>query len=138
MIMKKFDSVDAYLAALPPQQAAALARLRNWIIAAAPGVEERISYGMPGYYLHGPLVYFAAFKNHCSFFAGSATFLQEYAKDLEGFHTSRSTIHFTPEHPLPAALVKKMVRQRVQMNRHRTEEKKKGSTTRPARAKRNA
>ena len=124
MIMEKFASVDAYLAAVQPGQLQVLLRLRELIRGAAPGAEERISYGMPGYYLHGPLVYFAAFKNHCSFFVGGTEFLKEYAGELEGFHTAGSTIHFTPQKPLPAALVKKMVRHRVKMNKEKMEARK--------------
>ena len=114
--MKKHASVDAYLASLPAEQATVLSHLRAIIKTVAPAAEERISYGMPGYYLHGPLVYFAAFKKHCSLFVGGTSFLKGYEKELKDFHTAGSTIHFTPEFPLPDALVKKMIKHRVRMN----------------------
>ena len=115
--------VDSYLAAVPPEARAALERLRKIIRAAAPQATEAISYGMPAYKYHGALVYFAAFKNHCSFFPGTSS-LAAYRHELERYETSKGTIHFTPDHPLPAALVRRIVRARVKENEAR--EKKPG------------
>lgn len=114
--------VDSYLAALPVEVAAALEKLRKTIRAAAPEAEEVISYGMPACKYHGPLVYFGAFANHCSFFPGSKSIVKIFAKDLEPFEASGGTIHFTVDHPLPQTLVKKIVKARMKEN----EERKKG------------
>src|SRR3989454_456296 len=82
--MKKASSVAAYLRAVPPAPRAALQRLRETIKAAAPDATEVISYGIPSFKHHGYLVGFAAFKNHCSFFPGTA--LNAFKRSEE--HTS--------------------------------------------------
>lgn len=116
--MQQFESVDAYLEAQSPGFRAVLEKLRTQIKAAAPKAEESISYGMPAYKYKGPLVYFGAFKKHCSFFPGSSTILANQ-KDLKGFTVAKGTIQFTPEKPLPAALVKRIVKERIKENETR-------------------
>jgi uncharacterized protein YdhG (YjbR/CyaY superfamily) len=98
---------------------AVLTRLRRTIRAAAPGAEEVISYSMPAYKLNGVLVYFAAFENHCSFFPASKAILKRFAKELRPFDASGATIRFTSDHPLPATLVRRIVRARIQENEER-------------------
>jgi uncharacterized protein YdhG (YjbR/CyaY superfamily) len=117
----KPETVDQYLAGVPGEQRAALERLRETIRAAAPEATETISYGMPAYKLHGSLVGFAAFKNHCSFFPMSATLIEAHKEELSGYRTSKGTIQFTADKPLPAPLVRKLVKQRAAENeaRHR-------------------
>ena len=110
--------VDEYLADVPPGQRAALERLRQTIRAAAPRATEAISYGMPAFKYHGALVYFAAFKNHLSFFPGTSA-LGAYRSELKGYSTAKGTIHFTPAKPLPATLVRKIVRARIKDNEAR-------------------
>jgi len=110
--------IDAYLATVPADARAALERLRQAIRAAAPKATECISYGMPAYKHHGALVYFAAFKSHCSFFPGAAI-LKNYQDQLKGYGTSKGTIRFPVDKPLPVALVKKMVKDRVRENEAR-------------------
>ena len=116
MAMAKFKTVDAYLKAVPEPARAALQKLRAAIAAAAPGATEAISYGMPAFRLNGGLVAYAAFKNHCSFFPMSSTLVAEYAEELESFATATGTIRFTVEKPLPVALMKKLVKERVAQN----------------------
>ncbi|HWG92579.1 MAG TPA: DUF1801 domain-containing protein [Candidatus Thermoplasmatota archaeon] len=116
---KPKGEVDKYLAALPESQRAALERLRKQILAAAPKATEKIGYGMPGFYHEGPLVYMAAFRTHLSFFPGDATTTADFAAELEGYKVSKGTIQFTPEKPLPAALVKRIVKRRVAENEER-------------------
>jgi len=111
--------VDAYLRKVPPDTRAALTKLRRAIKAAAPGAEESISYAMPAYKLNGPLVYFAAFTAHCSFFPGSKSIVKRFAKDLSAFHATGGTIRFLPNRPLPASLVRRIVRARVRENQAR-------------------
>ncbi len=111
--------MDAYLAAVPPDQRRALESLRRTIRAAAPEAEEVISYRMPAFRQNGVLVYFAAFEDHCSFFPGSVVTQAKFAKELRSFAAGKGTIHFTPEHPLPAALVTRIVKARVAENEAR-------------------
>jgi uncharacterized protein YdhG (YjbR/CyaY superfamily) len=94
--------VDAILAALPADQRAALEALRRTIAATVPEAEETISYGMPAFRYHRRiLVYYAAFKAHCSLFPGSGAVIEAHRRELEGFATSKGTLQFTPEHPIP-------------------------------------
>lgn len=115
--MKPADSIDAFLAALGPEQRAALQALRKTIRAAAPKAEECISYGMPAFRLDGRiLVYFSAAKAHCALYPGSAAAIEAHARELAGWPTSKGTIRFTPDAPLPAALVKRIVKYRIAEN----------------------
>lgn len=113
--MKKFASVAAYLRAVPPAQRAALQKLRKTIKAAAPEATEGISYGMPCFKHHGMLVCFAAFKDHCSLFAG-AYLTKAFKNEIAAYDTSKGTIRFTLDKPLPAALVRKLVKARIAQN----------------------
>jgi uncharacterized protein YdhG (YjbR/CyaY superfamily) len=108
--------VDTYLFSAPPKIRAVLGNLRQAIKAAAPKAEEIISYQIPTYKYHGPLVHFMARESHCSFITVNKEVLAEFKSALEDFDVSGTTIHFTPEHPLPAALVKKIVKARVAEN----------------------
>ena len=106
--------IDATLAALPADQRAALQALRQTIAAAAPEAQETISYGMPAFRYHGrALVSYSAFKAHCSFFPMSAALIESHRDELAGFATAKGTLRFTPEHPLPADLVVRIVRERM-------------------------
>ncbi|HNY40693.1 MAG TPA: DUF1801 domain-containing protein [Bryobacteraceae bacterium] len=109
-------SVDEYLAAVPDGERVALERIRKAVRAAAPGATETISYGMPAFRYQGLLVGFAAFKNHCSFFPMSTKVMQAHAGELAGYNTSKGAIRFPAAKPLPAALVKRLVRARVAEN----------------------
>ena len=118
------QTVDDYLATLPEDARATLEKLRKTIKAAAPKATEGISYQMPMFKHHGMLVGFAAFKDHCSFFPGAkpvATFKDE----LKDYKTSKGTIRFPIGKPLPAALVKKIVKARIEENETRLSEKMK-------------
>ena len=109
---------DAYLAALNPPQRAALEKLRQAIRSAAPKAEECISYGVPAFRLNGKfLVALGATAKHCSLYPGSA--LRALQVNLKGYDTGKGTIRFQPDHPLPAALVRKLVKARIaqQINR---------------------
>ena len=120
--MKKFDSVDAYLADLPEEAHGTLEKIRHAIAAAAPDATETMAYGMPGFYLAGhPLVYFAAFKNHCSFFPASYEVMERFADDLQRFDLQKGTIRFPIGTPLPATLVKRIVKARIKENEARWE-----------------
>jgi len=108
--------VEHWLSRLAAPQRAALKKLRAQIRAAAPGAEEVISYGQPTFKLHGHLVAFGAFKNHLSFFPMNSVVIAAQAAALKGFETSKGTIQFTPEKPIPAATVKAIVKARIAQN----------------------
>jgi uncharacterized protein YdhG (YjbR/CyaY superfamily) len=111
------SSVEAYLTNVPEPARTTLKKLRATIRAAAPKeAEECISYGMPAFRYKGGLVAYAAFKKHCSFFPMSASLLDDFTRDIEGFRTSKGTLQFPVDKPLPPALVKRMVKARVKQN----------------------
>lgn len=115
----KPETVDDYLSTVPEDARAALTRLRETIKATAPTATETISYGIPTYKHHGHLVGFAAFKNHCSFFPMSSTVIEAHSDELADYGTSKGTIRFPVDKPLPAALVRKLVRERIAENEAR-------------------
>jgi uncharacterized protein YdhG (YjbR/CyaY superfamily) len=104
--------VDAYLAALPAEQRAALEDVRRTIKAAAPEAAEAISYGIPGYKLNGkPLIHFGAAKNHCAIYGAAVA--ESDKEELKGYDMSKGTIRFAPDNPLPAALIERLVKGRM-------------------------
>jgi uncharacterized protein YdhG (YjbR/CyaY superfamily) len=106
--------VDAVLAELPPETREALEELRRTIAAAAPDAVEGIGYGVPAFRYRGrPLVSFGAGKSHCSFYVQSPAVLDAHRDELTGHETSKGTIRFAPDEPLPAALVTTLVRARM-------------------------
>jgi uncharacterized protein YdhG (YjbR/CyaY superfamily) len=116
MAKVKPNPIDAYLAGVTPEQRAALEKLRKQIRAAAPDAEEGISYGVPAFLWNGAVVGFGASKNHCTFFPMTGHTVAAHADELEGFETSKGAIRFTPEKPLPATFVKKIVKERLKEN----------------------
>ena len=106
-------TIDEYLAALNNEKRAALEKLRRAIKSAAPGAEECISYGIPAFRLGGRLLLaFGAAATHCAFYAGALP-LKVHGKELEAYDTSKGTIRFQVERPLPASLVRKRVKTRI-------------------------
>lgn len=116
-------TVDNYLAALPAEVKSMLENLRRAIKAAAPQAEEVISYQIPTYKYHGPLVHFVAHKNYCSFIVVSKTILKTFAEELSDYDTAGTTIHFSVAKPLSASLVKKIVITRIKENEARKRSK---------------
>ena len=113
----KPETIDDYLAPLPADQQAALGKLRTTIQAAAPDAEEGISYGLAAFKLNGkPLVAMGATEKHCAFYLMSNSTVADHATELAKYDTSRGTIRFAADKPLPAALVKKLVKARVVEN----------------------
>ena len=109
---QKTKTIESYLAGVSPEKCAALERLRKIIRAAVPKGEECISYGIPAFRLNGKfLVGFGAAATHCSFYPGAA--LATLGKALKGYDTGKGTIRFQPDKPLPAALVRKLVKARI-------------------------
>jgi len=113
----KPKTIDEYLAGVNADQRAALEALRRTIRAVAPKAEEYIGYGLAAFRLNGrPLVAFGASAKHCAFYPMNSTTVEAFQKQLEGFETSKGTIRFQPDNPLPAALVRKLVRARIAEN----------------------
>lgn len=119
----KFESVDEYLSTLPLNVKKLLEELRKTIKQAAPEAEEMISYNMPAFRFHGMLIYYAAHKNHIGFYPGSKSIIEIFREDLTGYKTSKGTIQFPIELTLPLALVKKIVKYRVNENLERAKAK---------------
>lgn len=109
-------NVDEYLLRQPVEMQQVLEKLRQAIKKAAPKAEEIISYQIPTYKYYGPLVHFAAFKDHCSLIVVNKDILKTFEKELQSHKTTGTTIHFTPEKPIPAALVQKIVKIRIKEN----------------------
>lgn len=106
-------NVEEYLARVPEPARSTLLKIRAAIRSALPPeATETISYRMPAFKYQGVLVWFAAFKDHCSLFPTAAV-IDEFRNELQGFSTSKGTIQFPIDRPLPTALVKKLVKARL-------------------------
>jgi uncharacterized protein YdhG (YjbR/CyaY superfamily) len=109
----KPQTIDEYLAPLSNEKRAALEKLRSAIKAAAPKAEECISYQLPTFRLGGRmLVSFGAWANHCAFYAGTSP-VEAHKDELKAYDTSKGTIRFQADSPLPAALVRKLVKTQI-------------------------
>jgi uncharacterized protein YdhG (YjbR/CyaY superfamily) len=127
----KATTIDEYLAGVSAEQRAALEKLRKAIHATAPKAEECISYGLAAFRLNGqPLVGFGASANHCAFFPMDGTTVAEFKDELKDYDTSKGTIRFRPDKPLPAALVRKLVKARIAANESRAGKAKKQARSR--------
>jgi len=118
--MKKYGTVEEYLADQSEDVRATLEHVRRSVRAVAPDATEKIGYGMPGFYVDGrPLVYYSAFKAHCSLFPASGAVIGRFADDLKGYGLAKGTIRFPIGKPLPAPLVKKIVKAKLEELRSR-------------------
>ena len=109
-------TIDTWLAQVDDDKRAALQKLRTHIRAAAPRAVERINYGVPTFKLDGRnLVHFGAGAHHCAFYTGKAPIVT-FASELAAFETSTGTVRFAPKQPIPAALVKRIVKARIEEN----------------------
>jgi len=119
--------VDNYLSRLPDEQRAALEKIRQTIKSFVPDAIEVISYQVPTFKYQGRmLVSYAAFKEHCSFFPGAAP-IEAHRDELKSYQTSKGTIQFPASKPLPGALVKKLVKTRLEENERRQKKRAKSS-----------
>lgn len=123
------ETVDGYLAALPEDARAALAKLRKTIKAAAPKATEVISYQIPTFKQQGMLVAFAAFEGHCGFYIMSPKVLEAHAAELSNYELNKASIRFPANKPLPAALVTKLVKARVAENEARHSKRDKATVS---------
>jgi len=115
----KPQTIDEYLAPLSKDKRATLQQLRKDIKAAAPRAEECISYQIPTFRLDGRmLVSFGAWADHCAFYPGASP-IAAHQDALRNYDTSKGTIRFPVDKPLPATLVRKLVKTRIAENRKR-------------------
>ena len=105
--------IDDYLMRYPENVRKTLGQLRKWIREAAPKSEETISYHIPTFKYKGALVGFGATKKHCAFYVMSNSALKSFKDELKDYDTSTGTIRFPHDTPLPAKLVKRIVKERI-------------------------
>jgi uncharacterized protein YdhG (YjbR/CyaY superfamily) len=110
------QTIDEYLEAVSDHQRAALQELRETIRAAAPDAEECISYQLAAFRQGGMLVAFGATAKHCAFYLMSSTTVEAHQEELSAYDTSKGTIRFRADQPLPAGLVRKLVAARLAEN----------------------
>ncbi len=115
-------TVDDYIAQFPADVQRVLKKVRATIKKAAPKAEERISYGMPGYFLNGQLVWFGGHATHVGFYP-TGQGITVFKKELEGYKTSKGAVQFPLDQPIPYELITRMVKQRVLANQQRPAKK---------------
>ncbi len=108
-------TVDEYITEYPPEVQAIMNRLRSVIKETAPQAQERISYGMPGFYQNGMLVWFGGHKDFIGFYP-TGEGIEAFKKFLDGYKTSKGAVQFPLDQPIPYELIKKIVRHRVEAN----------------------
>lgn len=118
------ETIDEYIAEFPKDVQKKLTELRDTIRKAAPKAEEKISYAMPTFALHGNLVHFAAYKNHIGFYPAPRA-IAAFKKELSKYEGSKGTVQFPIDEPIPLSLIKKMVKYRVAENMEKAAAKKK-------------
>ena len=117
-IMQKPIDTDTYIAGYPKETQRSLNQLRATIKKAAPQAEEIISYGMPAYKWNGMLVYFAAYEKHIGFYPGSSG-IAAFKKELASYKTSKGTVQFPVEEPVPLPLIARIVKFRLKENQEK-------------------
>ena len=110
LTVRKPATIDEYLATLGADKREALEKLRRAIKTLAPEAEECISYGLPAFRFEGRmLAAFGAAAHHCALYPMSASTVKRFKRELAGYSTSKGTIRFQPDKPLPASLVRKLL-----------------------------
>lgn len=118
-----FQSIDEYIATFPDAIQTVLQELRTTIKAAAPQAKEKISYQMPAFAQEGNLVYFAAWKNHIGFYPGSGAATDAFKDELSVYDSTKGSIHFPLDKPLPLPLITRIVEFRVAENLQKAAQK---------------
>lgn len=116
-------NTDLYIAGFPPETRELLTQVRKTIQNATPEAEEVISYQMPAYKFHGILVYFAGYKNHIGFYPTGSGIIN-FKDELSSYKTSKGTVQFPLDQPLPLELIAEMVKFRVAENLEKVRDKK--------------
>ena len=115
---KGFKTTDEYIASFPQNIQATLQQVRQAIKDVAPKAQEVISYNMPAFKQNGILVWFAAFKNHIGFFP-KVSAMEAFKEQLAGYQTSKGTIRFPSDTPIPVGLIKEIVKFRVKEDQNK-------------------
>jgi uncharacterized protein YdhG (YjbR/CyaY superfamily) len=127
MIKAEFESIDQYIAqyiaAQPRAVQPILLQIRSAIAQAAPQTTEKISYRMPTFFLNGNLVHFAAFDKHIGFYP-TPTGISAFQQELAGYKHAKGSVRFPIDDPMPLALIRKIVRFRVEENSKKLARKK--------------
>jgi uncharacterized protein YdhG (YjbR/CyaY superfamily) len=118
------QTIDEYIAGFPPEVQEILQKIRMIVREAAPDAEEKISYQMPTFYLHGNLVHFAAFKNHIGFYPVPSG-IEAFKEELSKYEGGKGSVQFPLSQPIPYDLVSRIVKFRVKENLEKAEGKKK-------------
>jgi uncharacterized protein YdhG (YjbR/CyaY superfamily) len=125
MTTKKFKTIDQYISTFPPNVQILLETLRNTIKQAAPDAVEVISYNMPAFKCYGRLlIYFAAHSKHIGFYPGNSVTNEVFKDDLISYETSKGTVKFPFDKPIPVRLVKKIIKYKVMYNLDKSKHKK--------------
>lgn len=114
-LMNDHKDIDSHIASQPKETQVLLNQIRTAIKKLAPKAEESISYGIPTFKLNGNLVHFAGYKTHIGFYPGVSG-INEFKKELVKYKTSKGTIQFSLEEPLPIGLITKIVKFRLKQN----------------------
>jgi len=117
-----YKTIDEYILQFSPEIQEILETLRKVIKESAPGAEEKISYQMPTFVLHGNLVHFAAFKKHIGFYP-TPSGIDEFKSELSGYKGAKGSVQFPIDKPLPYELISKIVKFRVDENIRKVEDK---------------
>ncbi|HKB86808.1 MAG TPA: DUF1801 domain-containing protein [Ignavibacteriaceae bacterium] len=125
MTSRKFKTPYEYFSSLAGEKKTLLQELRSIISKAAPEAEEIISYNMPAYRYHGMLVYFMAHKTHIGFYPGNRAVNEIFKDELKTYKTSKGTIQFPLDKPLPKRLITKIVKFRLNENLDKSKFKRK-------------
>lgn len=121
---RQFKTIDEYIDTFPNDVRNILNELRQTIKEAAPDAEEKISYQIPTFALHGNLVHFAAFKNHIGLYPAPRA-IEAFKKELSRYEGAKGTVKFPIDKPLPLPLIRRIVKYRVKENLKRSQKKKK-------------
>lgn len=111
--MEKYNNIDDYVQQFPPATVALLEQVRSTIRSCAPDATEKISYGIPTFYLHGNLVHFAGYKNHIGFYPG-ANGIATFQSELQGYKNAKGSVQFPLTEPLPLDLIARITKYRVE------------------------
>jgi uncharacterized protein YdhG (YjbR/CyaY superfamily) len=115
---KGYASIDEYIQSWPVDVQKKLTQIRKLVKSVAPEAQEKISYQMPAFFLHGNLVYFSAFKNHIGFYPGSGRIVfGTFKKELAKYKSGKGSVQFPLDEKLPLALIKRIVKYRAEENR---------------------
>lgn len=117
-----FKTIDEYIRSFPDKDQEVMQKIRHTILNAAPKAKEVISYQMPTFRQNGILVHFAAFSNHYSLFPTPSAVVA-FSDDLTGYETSKGTVKFPKDNPIPYDLIAKIVRFKVQENAEKKSKK---------------